>query len=94
MLESEAFKGQTIKVTSGIHAGKWGFLDTKGTYAACVRLEDADINKPFIPYIIAYEKLEPLGVNAPIDSDACCDSKDASVPNTKYYDEHYASMAV
>lgn len=92
MLESEAFKGQTIKVTSGIHAGKWGFLDEKGTYAACVKLEDAGINNPFTPYIIGYEKLEPLGVNAPIDSDACCDSKDASAPNTKYYDEHYASM--
>lgn len=97
MLESEAFKGQTIQVTNGIHAGKWGFIDVKGTYAACVRLEDADINKPFIPYIIAYEKLEP------VNKCVACKSKhpylgglvgevSLSAPN-KHYDEHYASMA-
>lgn len=97
MLESEAFKGQPIQVTNGIHAGKWGFIDVKGTYAACVRLEDADINKPFIPYIIAYEKLEP------VNKCVACESKhpylgglvgevSLSAPN-KHYDEHYASMA-
>lgn len=95
MLESEAFKGQSIKVTSGVHAGKWGFIDVKGTYAACVRLEDADINKPFIPYIIAYEKLEP------INKGVACESKhpylgglvgEVTLPAPKFYDEHYASM--
>ena len=95
MLESEAFKGQIIKVTSGVHAGKWGFMDVKGTYAACVRLEDADINKPFIPYIIAYEKLEP------INKGVACESKhpylgglvgEVTLPDPPFYDEHYASM--
>ena len=95
MLESEAFKGQTIKVTSGVHAGKWGYIDVKGTYDACVRFEDADINKPFIPYIIAYEKLEP------INKCVACESKhpylgglvgEVTLPDPKFYDEHYASM--
>lgn len=86
MLESEAFEGQLIKVTSGKCKGKRGFIRVKDVYDASVRLEDEDSEKRFINCLLPYEKLEPLGANAPIDSDA-------SVPNTKYYDEHYASMA-
>lgn len=92
MLESEAFCGQLIKVTSGKCKNKRGFIRVKDVYDASVRLEDEDSEKGFINCLLPYEKLEPLGVNAPIYSDACCDSKDASAPNTKYYDEHYASM--
>jgi hypothetical protein len=92
MLESEAFNGQRIKVTSGRYKGKRGIIRAKHVYDANVWLENTDLEKPFISGFLSYEKLEPLGVNAPIYSDACCDSKDASVPNTKYYDEHYASM--
>jgi hypothetical protein len=88
MLESEAFKGQLIKVTSGTYKGKRGIIRAKGVYDANVQLEDTDPEKPFISGFLAYEKLESLDANV----DACCDSKDASVPNTKYYDEHYASM--
>lgn len=92
MLESEAFKGQTIKVTSGRYKGKRGIIHAKDVYDADVWLKNTDPEKPFISGFLSYEKLEPLDANAPLDSDACCDSKDASALNTKYYDEHYASM--
>ena len=92
MLESEAFKGQIIKVTSGVHAGKLGFIAVKGTYAACVRLEDADSEKGFITRFLTYDELESLDANVSIKANGHCHLEDASASTTKYYDEHYASM--
>lgn len=87
MLESEAFEGQLIQVTSGKCKGKRGIILVKDVYDASVHLVDEDSEKRFIKCLLPYEKLESLNANALIDSE------DASAPNTKYYDEHYASMA-
>lgn len=97
MLESEAFKGQPIKVTRGVYKGKRGFIFSMGVYQANVKLEDDDNKKPFINAVKAYEHLEP------IDGNVTCEAKhpylgglvgevSLSAPN-KHYDEHYASMA-
>lgn len=85
MLESEAFEGQLIKVTSGMYKGRRGIIHAKNAYDANVWLENTDPEKPFISGFLSFETLEPLVANAPIDSDA-------SVPDTEHYDEHYASM--
>lgn len=94
MLESEAFEGQIIKVTSGIHVGKWGFISVKGAHAACVRLADADINKPFLRYTLLYEKLEPINksVSCEPNLDGLAELNEATIPAPTHYDEHYASM--
>ena len=108
MLESEAFKGQLIKVTSGAYQGKRGIIYTKDVYDANVWLEAEDSEKDFIDCFLPYEKLESLDANVIIDSDACCYSANTAPQvkpfvgdvtldskgnyHTKYYDEHYASM--
>lgn len=92
MLESEAFKGQLIKVTSGAYQGKRGIIHEKHTSDAEVWLEDEDSEKRFISGYLSYEKLESLDANVIIDAKGHCHIKDASVPNTAHYDEHYASM--
>lgn len=89
MLESETFEGQLIKVTSGAYKGKRGIIQDKDVYDANVWLENADSEKPFISCFLEYETLEPLGAAVMPFANQ---TKDASVPNTKHYDEHYASM--
>lgn len=37
-------------------------------------------------------QVKPFNVHVTIDANGTCHIKDGSVPNTKYYDEHYASM--
>lgn len=93
MVESEAFKGQLIEVTSGTYKGKRGYICVKDVYDASVRLVDDDSEKGFINCLLPYEKLKSLNVKATIDANGTCHIKDGSAPNTKYYDEHYASMA-
>lgn len=93
MLESEAFKGQLIEVTSGTYKGKRGYICVKDVYDASVRLVDDDSEKGFINCLLPYEKLKSLNVKVTIDANGTCHIKDGSAPNTKYYDEHYASMA-
>lgn len=92
MLESEAFKGQLIKVTSGIYKGKRGIIHEKHAYDAEVWLESADSEKRFISGFLSYENLESLDANVTIDAKGNYHTEDASAPNTEYYDEHYASM--
>ncbi len=92
MLESEAFEGQLIRVTSGVYKGKKGTIRKKLTYEAAMVLEEEDIEKPFINCFLPYEKLEPLDASVMYVVKGNSQTEDASAPNTKYYDEHYASM--
>lgn len=96
MLAVEAFKGQPIKVTSGIFKGKRGFIVSMGEHQANVKLEADDNEKPFINVVKVYEHLEPIDGNTACEVKHCPSSPllvvDAPLPITKHYDEHYASM--
>lgn len=87
MLESEAFCGQLIKITYGAYKGNVGIIYHTAPNAARVLLATKEAKKDWGSlYYVEYEDMEQFYV--PLAS-----SKNASVPNTKYYDEHYASMA-
>lgn len=92
MLESEAFKGQLIKATSGAYTGKRGIIHEKHAPDAEVWLEAEDSEKGFITRFLAYDELESLDANVSIKANGHCHIEDASAPTTKHYDEHYASM--
>lgn len=93
MLESEAFKGQLVKVASGAYKGKKGIIRKKLTYEADVGFGEEGDEKSFITCFLPYEKLEPLDTSVMCVIKGNSQTEDASTSNTKYYDEHYASMA-
>lgn len=105
MLKSEAFCGQLIKITYGAYKGSVGIIYRTALNAARVLLASKEAKKDWGSlYYVEYEDMEPFYANTipqvtPFDANVTIDAKgnyhieDASAPNTKYYDEHYASMA-
>lgn len=105
MLKSEAFCGQLIKITYGAYKGNVGIIYHTAPNAARVLLATKEAKKDWGSlYYVEYEDMESFYANTipqvtPFDAKVTIDAKgnyhieDASVPNTKYYDEHYASMA-
>nr|DAJ43573.1 MAG TPA: nucelotide kinase [Bacteriophage sp.] len=90
MLESEAFKGQKIKVKSGSFKDKRGYIVWLGTGFAYVWLDDDE--KKCISVCLEYEQLEPVNETVskhPYLGGLC----EVTLPTPKYYDEHYASMS-
>lgn len=104
MLKSEAFCGQLIKIMHGAYKGNVGIIYHTAPTAARVLLATKEAKKDWSSlYYVAYEDMESFYANTipqvtPFDANVTIDAKgnyhieDASVPNTKYYDEHYASM--
>lgn len=104
MLKSEAFCGQLIKITYGAYKGNVGIIYHTAPTAARVLLATKEAKKDWSSlYYVAYEDMESFYANTipqvtPFDANVTIDAKgnyhieDASAPNTKYYDEHYASM--
>lgn len=104
MLESEAFCGQLIKITYGAYKGNVGIIYHTAPNAARVLLATKEAKKDWGSlYYVEYEDMESFYANTipqvtPFDAKVTIDAKgnyhieDASVPNTKHYDEHYASM--
>lgn len=94
MLKSEAFKGQKIKVTSGEFKDKKGYIMGMHTQFACVQLTDEEY---LITACLEYGQLEPFNLRweaehpYPTPIVPCPDV--VTLSPTKYYDEHYASMA-
>jgi hypothetical protein len=105
MLKSEAFCGQLIKITYGAYKGNVGIIYHTAPNAARVLLATKEAKKDWGSlYYVEYEDMESFYANTipqvtPFDAKVTIDAKgnyhieDASAPNTKYYDEHYASMA-
>lgn len=105
MLESEAFCGQLIKITYGAYKGNVGIIYHTAPNVARVLLATKEAKKDWGSlYYVEYEDMESFYANTipkvtPFDANVTIDAKgnyhieDASAPNTKYYDEHYASMA-
>lgn len=105
MLKSEAFCGQLIKITYGAYKGSVGIIYRTALNAARVLLATKEAKEDWGRlYYVEYEDMEQFYVNTtpqvtPFDAKVTIDAKgnyhieDASAPNTKYYDEHYASMA-
>lgn len=104
MLKSEAFCGQLIKITYGAYKGSVGIIYRTALNAARVLLASKEAKKDWGSlYYVEYEDMEPFYANTipqvtPFDAKVTIDAKgnyhieDASAPNAKYYDEHYASM--
>lgn len=104
MLKSEAFCGQLIKIMHGAYKGNVGIIYHTAPTAARVLLATKEAKKDWSSlYYVAYEDMESFYANTipqvtPFDANVTIDAKgnyhieDASAPNTKYYDEHYASM--
>lgn len=104
MLKSEAFCGQLIKITHGAYKGSVGIIYRTALNVARVLLASKEAKKDWGSlYYVEYEDMEPFYANTipqvtPFDANVTIDAKgnyhieDASAPNTKYYDEHYASM--
>lgn len=104
MLKSEAFCGQLIKIMHGAYKGNVGIIYHTAPTAARVLLAAKEAKKDWSSlYYVAYEDMESFYANTipqvtPFDANVTIDAKgnyhieDASAPNTKYYDEHYASM--
>lgn len=99
MLKSEAFCGQLIKITYGAYKGSVGIIYRTALNTARVLLASKEAKKDWGSlYYVEYEDMEPFYANTipqvtPFDAKGNYHIEDASVPNTKYYDEHYASMA-
>lgn len=104
MLKSEAFCGQLIKITHGAYKGSVGIIYRTALNAARVLLATKEAKEDWGSlYYVAYADMEPFYANTipqvtPFDAKVLIDAKgnyhieDASAPNTKHYDEHYASM--
>lgn len=104
MLKSEAFCGQLIKITYGAYKGSVGIIYRTALNAARVLLASKEAKEDWGAfYSVKYEDMESFYANTipqvtPFDANVTIDAKgnyhieDASAPNTKYYDEHYASM--
>jgi hypothetical protein len=104
MLKSEAFCGQLIKIAHGAYKGSVGIIYRTALNAARVLLASKEAKEDWGSlYYVTYEDMEPFYANTipqvtPFDANVTIDAKgnyhieDASAPNTKYYDEHYASM--
>lgn len=96
MLKSEAFCGQLIKIAHGAYKGSVGIIYRTVPNAARVLLASKEAKEDWGSlYYVTYEDMEPFYFDAKVTIDAKGDYRieDASAPNTKYYDEHYASMA-
>lgn len=96
MLKSEAFCGQLIKIAHGAYKGSVGIIYRTVPNAARVLLASKEAKEDWGSlYYVTYEDMEPFYFDAKVTIDAKGDYhiEDASAPNTKYYDEHYASMA-
>lgn len=92
MKESEAFKGQKIKVTSGTFKDKKGYIVEMTTSFVAVLLATDEASKEYyISTCLEYEQLEPLSKSEqPYPANL---SGDLILPPVqKYYDGHYASM--
>lgn len=104
MLKSEAFCGQLIKIAHGAYKGSVGIIYRTAFNAARVLLASKEAKEDWGSlYYVEYADMEPFYANTipqvtPFDAKVLIDAKgnyhieDASAPNTKYYDEHYASM--
>lgn len=104
MLKSEAFCGQLIKITYGAYKGSVGIIYRTALNAARVLLATKEAKEDWGHlYYVEYEDMEqfyadttnqvtPFIADVTIDANGTCHIKDGSAPNTKYYDEHYASM--
>lgn len=104
MLKSEAFCGQLIKITYGAYKGSVGIIYRTALNAARVLLATKEAKEDWGRlYYVEYEDMEQFYVNTtpqvtPFTAEVTIDAKgnyhikDGSAPNTKYYDEHYASM--
>lgn len=98
MLKSEAFCGQLIKITYGAYKGSVGIIYRTTLNAARVLLASKEAKKDWGSlYYVEYEDMEPFYANTipqvtPFDAKGNYHIEDASDPNAKYYDEHYASM--
>lgn len=104
MLKSEAFCGQLIKITHGAYKGSVGIIYRTALNAARVLLATKEAKENWGQlYYVVYEDMEqfyadafpqvtPFTADVTIDANGTCHIKDGSAPNTKYYDEHYASM--
>lgn len=105
MLKSEAFCGQLIKIAHGAYKGSVGIIYRTVLNAARVLLASKEAKEDWGSlYYVEYADMEPFYANTipqvtPFDAKVLIDAKDnyhikeGSAPNTKYYDEHYASMA-
>lgn len=99
MLKSEAFCGQLIKITHGAYKGSVGIIYRTALNAARVLLATKEAKEDWGQlYYVVYEDMEQFYANTipqvtPFDAKGNYHIEDASAPNTKYYDEHYASMA-
>ena len=94
MLESEAFKGQKIKVKSGSFKDKRGYIVGLATEFAYVLLEDDTNEKKYISTCLEYEQLEPIGKIVPKHPflGGLCEINEVTLSAPAHYDEHYASM--
>lgn len=104
MLKSEAFCGQLIKITHGAYKGSVGIIYRTALNVAHVLLATKEAKKDWGHlYYVEYEDMEQFYANTtpqvtPFTAEVTIDAKgnyyikDGSVPNAKYYDEHYASM--
>ena len=98
MLKSDAFCGQLIKITYGAYKGSVGIIYRTTLNAARVLLASKEAKEDWGSlYYVTYEDMEPFYANTipqvtPFDAKGNYHIEDASAPNTKYYDEHYASM--
>ena len=98
MLKSEAFCGQLIKIAHGAYKGSVGIIYRTALNAARVLLASKEAKEDWGSlYYVTYEDMEPFYANTipqvtPFDAKGNYHIEDASAPNTKYYDEHYASM--
>lgn len=104
MLKSEAFCGQLIKITYGAYKGSVGIIYRTALNAARVLLATKEAKEDWGRlYYVEYADMEqfyanttpqvtPFTAEVTIDANGTCHIKDGAAPNTKYYDEHYASM--
>lgn len=92
MLKSEAFRGQLVKITCGVYKGSIGIIYNTSCNIADVVIAVKEAKKEWGRlYYVAYADMEPF-FNVTLDANDNNHTEDASTSNTKYYDEHYASM--
>lgn len=103
MLESEAFRGQLVKITYGVYKGRVGIIYHPSSPLAHVTIAAKEANEDWKGvYYVAYKDMEqfyapPFSPNAkdipqvkPFVGNVTLDSKGNY--HTAHYDEHYASM--
>lgn len=92
MLKSEAFRGQLVKITCGAYKGSIGIIFNTSCNTAVVVIAVKETKEDWERlYYVAYADMKPF-FNVTLDANDNNHTEDASTSNTKYYDEHYASM--